>query len=424
VFLENNVPTGPTMSCFSVFLEQSAMPNDYLSIIIVCSLIILSYVFNLISSSTRIPSVLLLIGTGIGLKYGFEYSGISWNIPMSFLSILGTVGLILIVLEGTFDLHLEKEKKKMILMALFVSVLLLLLSSFTITYLIQYFTDSDYRSAFLYGLSLSVISSAIVIPSVEALPLDKKEFMIYESVFSDIIGIMIFNLVAFSHPQESISWYKPIIEIGSTIIVSIVGAVLLFIFMDRIKLKVKFLFLLALITLFYSLGKMMHLSSLLLIFFFGLILNNSKLVFENKFGAWFKYNWENTSTVLREFKVITLEFSFVVRTLFFMVFGFSMNLSLLSEKEIIIAGSIIVLIFILMRLINLSIFLKSRIFPEVLIAPRGLITITLFYSIPDEYKIANFDEGILFFTILATSVLMMVGLMAYRERKITIQSRY
>ena len=248
--------------------------------------------------------------------------------------------------------------------------------------------------------------------------------MIYESVFSDIIGIMIFNLVAFSNPQESISWYKPIIEIGSTIIVSIVGAVLLFIFMDRIKLKVKFLFLLALITLFYSLGKLMHLSSLLLIFFFGLILNNSKLVFENKFGAWFKYNWENTSTVLREFKVITLEFSFVVRTLFFMVFGFSMNLSLLSEQEIIIAGSIIVLIFILVRLINLSIFLKSRIFPEVLIAPRGLITITLFYSIPEEYKIANFDEGILFFTILATSVLMMIGLMAYRERKITIQSRY
>ncbi|MDX5321576.1 MAG: cation:proton antiporter [Bacteroidota bacterium] len=400
------------------------MVNDYLSIIIVCSLIILSYVFNLISKRTKIPSVLMLIGCGMSLKYGFEYFDVGWDVPMSFLQILGTVGLILIVLEGTFDLHLEKQKKRMIISALLVSVLLLLLSSFTITYLIQYFTDSDFRSAFLYGLSLSVISSAIVIPSVETLPLEKKEFMIYESVFSDIIGIMIFNLVAFSHPNEGISWYKPITEIGLTIIVSIVGAVLLFIFMDRITLKVKFLFLLAMITLFYSLGKLMHLSSLLLIFFFGLILNNSRLVFENKFGAWFKYNWENTHNVLREFKVITLEFSFVVRTLFFMVFGFSMNLALLGSEQIIIAGSIIVLIFILMRLINLSIFLKSRVFPEVLIAPRGLITITLFYSIPEEYKIANFDEGILFFTILATSVLMMIGLMAYRERKVTIQSRY
>ncbi|MBI1222308.1 MAG: sodium:proton exchanger [Bacteroidetes bacterium] len=411
------------MVLFGIF-GIPAMPNDYLSIIIVCSLIILSYVFNLISKNTKIPSVLLLIGTGISLKYGLEYSHIGWNIPMSFLQILGTVGLILIVLEGTFDLHLEKEKQRMILMALFVSVLLLLLSSFTITYLIQYFTDSDYRSAFLYGLSLSVISSAIVIPSVETLPLDKKEFMIYESVFSDIIGIMIFNLVAFSHPNETITWYKPITEIGLTIIVSIVGAVLLFIFMDRISLKVKFLFLLAMITLFYSVGKLMHLSSLLLIFFFGLILNNSKLFFENKFGNWLKYTWEKTNDVLREFKVITLEFSFVVRTLFFMVFGFSMDLSLIANEKIIVAGCIVVLIFILMRLINLSIFLKSRLFPEVLIAPRGLITITLFYSIPEEYKIANFDEGILFFTILATSLLMMIGLMAYRERKVTIQNRY
>ena len=400
------------------------MPNDYLSIIIVCALIILSYVFNLVAGRTKIPAVLLLIGTGISLNYSFQYFGLQWNVPLSFLQILGTIGLILIVLEGTFDLHLEKEKRRMILTALAVSVALLLLSSFVITYFIQYFTDSDFRSAFLYGLSLSVISSAIVIPSVETLPLDKKEFMIYESVFSDIIGIMIFNLVAFSNPEETIAWYKPITEISLTIIVSLVGAMILFIFLDRIKLKVKFLFLLALITLFYSLGKLMHISSLLLIFFFGLILNNSKLFFENKFGTWLNYTWENTNNVLREFKIITLEFSFVVRTLFFMVFGFSMNLSLLTEERIIVAGLIVVLVFILVRLINLSIFLKSRLFPEVLIAPRGLITITLFYSIPEEYKIANFDEGILFFTILATSVLMMIGLMAYRERKVTIQSRY
>lgn len=400
------------------------MPYDHLSIIIVCTLIILSYVFNLVSKITKIPAVLLLIGTGMMLKYGLEYGGVDWDIPMSFLQILGTVGLILIVLEGTFDLHLEKKKKKMILMTLLVSTVLLLLSSFVISYFIIYFTGADLRSSLLYGLSLSVISSAIVIPSVENLPMEKKEFMIYESVFSDIIGIMLFNLIAFSNPEESITWYKPVIEIGLTIILSVIGAVLLFIFMDRIKLKVKFIFLLALITLFYSLGKLMHLSSLLLIFFFGLILNNSQIFFNNRFGAWFKYSWENTHTVLREFQTITREFSFVVRTLFFMVFGFSMSLKLLQSEQIIVAGSIIVLIFLLVRLLNLSIFLKSRLFPEVLIAPRGLITITLFYSIPEAYKIHNFNEGVMLFTILATTLLMMIGLMAYRESKVTIETRY
>lgn len=400
------------------------MPNDYLSIIIVCTLIILSYVFNLVSKRTKIPSVLLLIGTGLALKTGFEYAEVEWVIPISFLHILGTVGLILIVLEGTFDLHLERKKKKMILMTLLVSTVLLLLSSFVISYFIIYFTGADLRSSLLYGLSLSVISSAIVIPSVEDLPMEKKEFMIYESVFSDIIGIMLFNLIAFSNPEESITWYMPLIEVGSTIILSVIGAVLLFIFMDRIKLKVKFIFLLALITLFYSLGKLMHLSSLLLIFFFGLVLNNSALFFNNRFGVWFKYSRENTHTVLKEFQTITREFSFVVRTLFFMVFGFSMSLTLLQSEQIIIAGSIIVLIFLLVRLLNLSIFLKSRLFPEVLIAPRGLITITLFYSIPEAYKIHNFNEGVMLFTILGTSLLMMIGLMAYREQKVTIQSRY
>jgi hypothetical protein len=45
--------------------------------------------------------------------------------------------------------------------------------------------------------------------------------------------------------------------------------------------------------------------------------------------------------------------------------------------------------------------------------PRGLITILLFYSIPQVHQLSKFKEGILFFIILVTSVIMMVGSVAY-----------
>jgi len=45
--------------------------------------------------------------------------------------------------------------------------------------------------------------------------------------------------------------------------------------------------------------------------------------------------------------------------------------------------------------------------------PRGLITVLLFYSIPEVYKLSKFNEGILFFVVLTTSIIMMIGSISY-----------
>ena len=70
---------------------------------------------------------------------------------------------------------------------------------------------------------------------------------------------------------------------------------------------------------------------------------------------------------------------------------------------------------ILMR--DLKVILKENVFPEIMIAPRGLITILLYYSIPKEYQIEYFEEGVLFFIIIVTSIVMMIGLLCYKKPK-------
>ena len=44
--------------------------------------------------------------------------------------------------------------------------------------------------------SLAIISSAIAIPSAQSLDQKSREFIIYESSLSDIIGVIVFNFVA------------------------------------------------------------------------------------------------------------------------------------------------------------------------------------------------------------------------------------
>lgn len=115
---------------------------------------------------------------------------------------------------------------------------------------------------------------------------------------------------------------------------------------------------------------------------------------------------------------LTAESSFLIRTFFFFIFGLTINIRLIADLEVVLAGSVIVLILLGIRYIYLRFFLRSHIIPELFYLPRGLITILLFYSIPLKNQLSRFNEGILFFTILATSVIMMIGSIAYGKPEV------
>ena len=47
----------------------------------------------------------------------------------------------------------------------------------------------------LITIPLSILSSAILLPSIDSIEENKREFLIYESTFSDIVGIIVFYTV-------------------------------------------------------------------------------------------------------------------------------------------------------------------------------------------------------------------------------------
>ena len=96
-------------------------------IILLCILILIAYVFDITSSKTKIPTVILLLALGWGLKqftvfFGFELPNITLILP-----IVGTFGLILIVLEGSIDLEINNNKTKIIRQSIFMAIIPFLL---------------------------------------------------------------------------------------------------------------------------------------------------------------------------------------------------------------------------------------------------------------------------------------------------------
>jgi len=371
--------------------------------------VMLSYLFDMAARATKVPSVLMLLLTGIALKQAADYSDVHILIPKVVLEIFGIIGLIMIVLEGSLDLTLTREKAPLIRRSFFAAVLILIVQALAIAWLLREYVGVSFQSCLVNAVPLAVISSAIAIPSVASLGGEKQEFIVYESTFSDILGIMFFNFALQDNFAQGISFVTFTRDFIAILVVAVVSTIALAFLLDRIRLHIKFFLILAFLVLMYSLAKELHLSSLLLVLVFGLAVNNSELFLRGPLRRWF--HPERLTSEVQQLRSITAESAFLIRTFFFLIFGYSITVSSLLSSAVILQGLLIVGVLTIIRFFYLRYIARTDLVPELFIAPKGLITILLFFSIPPKHSIGEISENILFMVILLTGVLMMVGLL-------------
>lgn len=380
--------------------------SSYNLIIGASLIVVLSFFFNGISKKTNIPAVLMLIVLGILIKITLEF--FIPEIPdfKGSLEILGTVGLIMIVLEAALELELKREKLWPIIKSMAVALIGLVASAYVAALILyQFIPNMTMQSAWLYATPLSILSSAIIIPSVGGLAEEKKEFHIYESTFSDIMGIMMFYfLTGKLNPAEDTGASGFALNLVLTIVIALVASYAIILVFQKIKSQAKLFLLIAVLLLLYAIGKKMHLSSLIIILVFGLIVKNVNLFFPGKIKIFLES--ERMQQIYHELHIVTLETAFVVRTFFFVIFGITIVLSSLLSINVAIVSLLIIASIYAIRFLVLMIFVGKDMLPQLFIAPRGLITVLLFYAIPSEAQIEGFESGILLFVIIATSLVM------------------
>lgn len=383
--------------------------------------------------------MLILLGVGIQLYQKPDISnGGSEEWLTTILEIIGNVGLIFIVLEAALDLKLKREKIGLILKSFAVALVALVGSTFAIAglFLLIWQNEPDVTlfTSMMYAVPLSIMSSAIIIPSVSSLMPDKKEFMIYESTFSDILGIMLFYFLKDNGQASNVKEVLTDVSLnmGVTVIIAIVASYLLVLLFQKLEASAKYFLMFAILMLLYAIGKYFHLSSLLIILFFGLVLNNTGLFFIGPLKKMAVPTKMKDS--MHELHIITLETAFVLRTFFFVIFGVTIMLGSLVDFKVAAISCAVVAILFGIRYVFLKLFVQKDILPQLWIAPRGLITVLLFYAIPNghmnnhgevidynlqyDYTIKSFDSGILLYCILITSLIMTVSLILNRGDKV------
>ncbi len=376
-------------------------------ILALCIIVILSYLFDVSFRYSRIPGVVLLIALGIILQLTVKYTGISIPNLRPVLPVLGTLGLILIVMDAALEIELERNKKTVLIKSIAsATVMLIVFTGLLAVIFIRIFHLPEV-TALLNAIPLGIISSAVAISSSVLLEKNQREFITFESAVSDILGILAFDFILLNQGTVGTGIINFAFKGLITVVIAAVMTGILAFLLHKIKYHVSYIIILTSVVLIYVLAKLVHLPGLFLVVIFGLALSNNQLIEHTAVNRYIDF--DKFREDISSFKKILAELTFLVRSFFFIMFGYYTSLAGFADiGNLLFAMSITSGIFIL-RWILLRILNGKNSGKLVWFAPRGLITILLFLSIPETNRTSLISEEVVTLVILLSIFVMMIG---------------
>jgi NhaP-type Na+/H+ or K+/H+ antiporter len=375
-------------------------------LLVVAGVLVAAYGSVFVARRLGAPSAVILIALGL-------FASLLW--PNSYhhavsggLELLGSLGLVLIVLEGALDLHLTRERVPLIRRAAAASVVITLVTSVLIAAVLHFALEAPVRAALLVGVAFGILSSAILIPSLVGMRPELREFLTYESVISDIVGILCFSLVIDVEVFDLNLLWSTIGKLLVTSALGLGGALALTYVLKVTERRHTFFLILALLLAVYAVGKLLHLPTLLVILVFGVLVNNLDRVRDRFPVARVPQLPEHT---LNEFRMLNDESSFVVRSFFFVILGYSISPADLIDPTAWLVASLLLAVIYCVRALGMSIWVRTNVMQLTLLAPRGLVTIILYLSIPAQLQIVEVGPPVVSLVVVFTALVMGVGLL-------------
>lgn len=379
----------------------------YQAILAASIFLLLAFGIERLGRVSGIPSVVILIAVGLAAKpvlalFGLALEGIDAAVP-----VIGTVGLVLIVLEGTLDIELRRDRLRAAAGAFLMAGGGFALCSGLFALAVFLALPVTPFQAVVLAVPFAVISSAVAIPGSSFLPPKGREFVVYESSVSDILGVLVFFSLLNSDGTASGVILGLIGGGALSLLLALVCAVSLALVLMRIDGHIRFIPLLAGLFGLYAVGKLLHLSPLIMVLLSGLVLNNPALITRFRpFRGWLDANYEAT---LSEFKLLTRELTFAVRGFFFILLGYWTDLSDLASEEAWLAAALVLAVIYGSRHFMLRLIRSEFVLPLTWIAPRGLITVLLFLAAKETLPLPHYLDGTVMLVVLASALLIAVG---------------
>jgi len=309
----------------------------------------------------RIPEVIILMGIG------FLLGPVTHLVPVEgFYSVapfFGTLALIMILFEGGLDLDftpVARGWKK----AISLSVLTFVLTVAGISVLVYYLTPWDAFQGLLLGAALGCVSGTIVIPLVAKMSLNEetKTILSVESALADALAVLtvVLGIDYFLNPaQGGIILGSVVSAFTNSIFFSLLTGLVWLRILPLLKGKpLTYMLTFAVLLLLYSGVESVGGSGALAVLLFGLFLSNGELL-KSLYPKRFRAGLIHTDLLLDDtLKWFHAEFSFLIRTFFFVYMGLIVHFENLTLQWVTLSG-LIFLVIISARAITVGMLFKK-----------------------------------------------------------------
>lgn len=381
-------------------------------------IIILVGFFSLtIFERTKLPDVLLLLlfGAVIGPLTGVIQ-------PAQFIGLapfVGTLALIMVLLEGGLNLSLSKVVKRLPQASLF-SVAVFILGTVLSGAALHFFLNWNLLDALFLGVVVGGSSSTIVMPILAQLSAGEevKTLLSLESVITDVLCIVVALALLEIISSNAVDYSSAAQSIASAFTTAIVVGILFGLFWVKVLQKFQgkslgYVVTLAVVFILYAFNEAIGGSGAIAVLVFGLVLGNSVELAE-------LLKWKGEFQIDASIKKMQTEIAFFVRTFFFVYLGIIFNTNAFGGQVIILVGLLLLALFagraiIVRALGQANAVMKKYSVLLMTMAPRGLAAAVLAF-IPSNMGVEiPFVVEAAFLIILLTNILATIGAFYYEQ---------
>ncbi len=346
------------------------------AILVASVFLLIAFAVERLDRASGLPSVIVMISLGLLARPALSSMGMLVRGIEAVVPAAGVVALVLIVLEGALDIQLRRERLELAVKAFASAAFALIFYGVVFAALAVRLLGLTYLQAAILATPLALISSAIAIPASRSLPAEAREFVVYESSTSDILGVLVF--FALVHSNATVRGFLAGLAGGGalSLLLAAVCALALVAVSTRATAHVRYVPLLAGLFALYAAGELLHLSPLIMVLLFGLMLNNRAAL--ARVPGFAHIAGQVSPQTVGEFKLLVQELTFAVRGFFFFVLGYSTNPTDFASARSWGAAALVLGVVYGARFAMLRPLGRSFAAALTWIAPRGLITAVLY----------------------------------------------
>ncbi len=376
----------------------------YVAILVASLFLLIAFAVERLDRASGLPAVIIMIGLGLLTQPVLQYLGVLVRGIGAIVPVAGAVALVLIVLEGALDIELKRERLRIALSAFTVVVLALVFYGAVFATLAVRLLGLTALQGALLATPLALISSSVAIPASRALDTQTREFVVYESSTSDILGVLAF--FALQDSGGTARGFLTALAGGGalSLLLAVACSVALVLVSTRETAHVRYIPLLAGLFALYAAGELLHLSPLIMVVLFGLMLNNRTAL--ARIPGLTRVAGRISEQTVGEFKVLVQELTFAVRGFFFFLLGYSTHLTDLGSPHAWVAAAVILIVIYGARFAMLRPFWRARTAALTWIAPRGLITVVLYLDARATLHLPAYLDGAVLLVVLLSAAVI------------------